>query len=174
MQRWHSCLWQTFSVVYLAPIHSFCLKTEPQFVQKVGRYSLTSGRVSSCCRIQERNPGCCELVMGISLPLTSKFSEDRYVAQFWLMRCDQRSDMKGVPHHTKSHTPALNEDAMLEVWHPSYNQEDKNQHYKNHRVERYVKSLLTLLHCCSLPGQPTSRLLVIWENQTPIYLGHLY
>ena len=136
MQRRHLCLWKTFSVVYPAPIHSFCLKTEPPFVQKVGRDSLTSGRVSSSCRIQEGNPDWCELVMGISFPLTGKCSEDRYVAQFWPMRCKQKSDRKGVSLHTKSQTPALNEDAMLEVWHPSCNQEDRSQHYKNGRVER--------------------------------------
>lgn len=54
---------------------------------------------------------------------------------------------------------------MLEMWYPPRNQEDKSQDHKDGRVEREVKPLLTLLSRCSLSGQPTSSLLVMWENK---------
>lgn len=93
-------------------------------------------------RFQERNPAWSKLVMIISCPLASNWSEERYVAQFWLMRCKQRSVREGVSFQTISQNPAQNKDATLEAWHPSCNHEDKSLDHRAGRAERSSKSML--------------------------------
>lgn len=110
--------------------------------------------------------------MIISGPLASDCSEEGDVSHFWLMRCKHRSVREGVSFQTKSQNPAQNKDATLEVWQPSCNHEDKSQDHRDGRVERSSKSMLIGLSCGSLHGQPTSRLLAVWEKQAPIYAGH--
>ena len=169
MQRSHLCLWQTFSAVYPAPVTSLFLKTEPQFVQLVGGDPLTSGRVGFYCRTQERNSDWSKLVIVVSFPLASNWSKDRKVAQLWSMRCNHKFDREGDPFQTKSHKSAQNGDAMLEVWHPFCNFNDKSQHWGS-RVESQVKFLMTLSF--SLSGPPNSRLIIRWKKLITIYLGH--
>lgn len=98
----------------------------------------------------ERNSDWSKLVIVVSFPLASNWSKDQW-------GCKHKFDREGDPFQTKSHKSAQNEDAVMEVWHPSCNFNDKSQQWR--RQSGKLSEVLDIIYF-SLSGQPNSRLLI--------------
>lgn len=118
-------------------------------------------------RTQERSPDWSKLVMVVSFPLANNWSKDRYVAPFWSTRCKHKFDREGSKPKAKT-LPRMKMQCRRYGIHLATM---KTKVYIVKKAE-WRANWSSWWHYWTAAPCLDSRLLVIWEKLTPVYLGY--